>query len=104
MSLYLEDDAYGSFVVDASMSEYVGSKLELAGHNSGSYADHKLNITYFLEGRPLRVNSSAALTGQKTEHHFDLSQLDVSTAAHNVTAVATITGSNTTVQTWTSLL
>ena len=60
MSLYLEDDAYGSFVVDASMSDYVGSKLELTGEKAGSYADHKLDITYLLEGQPLKVNSSAA--------------------------------------------
>lgn len=71
MSLYLEDDAYGSFVVDASMSDYVGSKLELIGDNTESYADNKLNITYYLEGQPLRVNSSAAPIGQKTEHHPD---------------------------------
>ena len=104
MSLYLEDDAYGSFVVDASMSDYVGSKLELNGHNAGSYADHKLNIAYFLEGQPFRVNSSAAHIGQKTEHHFDLLQLDISTTAHNITAVATLSGSNSTFSAGTSLL
>jgi len=48
MSLYLEDDVYGSFVVDASMSDYVGSKVELTGHDAGSYDDHRLNIAYFL--------------------------------------------------------
>lgn len=105
MSLYLDDDTYGGFVVDASISDYIGSKLELTnGHNTGSYADHKLSITYFLEGRPLIVNSSAASIGQKTEHHFNLSQLDISITAHNVTAVATLSGSNSTFTTWTSLL
>jgi hypothetical protein len=104
MSIYLEDDVYGSFVVDASMSDYVGSKLELTGRNAGSYAGHKLNITYFVEGRPLRVNSSAAHIGQETEHHFDLSQLDISTATYNVTAVASLKESNSTFYASTSLL
>ena len=104
MSLYLEDDAYGSFVVDASMSDYVGSKLELTGEKAGSYADHKLDITYLLEGQPLKFNSSAAQIGQKTEHHFDLSQLDISTTEHNITAVATLSGSNSTFYAWTTLL
>ena len=104
MSLYLEDDAYGSFIVDASISHRVGSPIELDGHHNSSHVGRTLKVTYLVDGKPLNVSSSAARIGNKTEHHFSLAQLSVSTVAHNVTAVASLRGSNATFRATTSLL
>ncbi|KXT00838.1 hypothetical protein AC578_981 [Pseudocercospora eumusae] len=104
MSIYLDDEKHGSFLVNASISHLVGTAIESPSEYTYQDASSTLSIDIMLDGKSLLGNGSTTITlGSVAEVPFDLSSVPAKQEPYKITATA-ISESNQTFVTSTQLI
>ncbi|KXT08515.1 hypothetical protein AC579_979 [Pseudocercospora musae] len=90
MSIYLDDEKHGSFLVNASLSHLVGTAIESSSQSTYSDVPSTFAIDIMLDGKSLLGNGSTSITlGSIEEVPFNLSSIPAKNEPYEVTAVAT---------------
>ncbi|KAF7197503.1 Arginase [Pseudocercospora fuligena] len=90
MSIYLDDEKHGSFLVNASISHLIGSAIESSSKLANGDVPSTLSIDILLGGKSLLGNGSMTITlGSVAEVSFDLSSIPAKEEPYNITAKAT---------------
>ncbi|KAL1311383.1 hypothetical protein AAFC00_001551 [Neodothiora populina] len=100
MTLYLESDSVGSFLVDASVSDQIGEPLYTASNVSSSTKE-KLHYTITVgNSSVVKVNATTLELGTSdNEVHFDPHEIPVSPTPYKVTIHGSLHGQNFTANT-----
>jgi hypothetical protein len=97
LSLYLDGEETGSFLVDSTISTYLGNPLPQDFHEH-KVTNQTLGIEFYVNGNASQpFQKSAIVLGERrAEVTFNLSSIATSLVPHNITAVARLKGSNAT--------